>query len=72
MMPQQPQAAFAGFSCSLQFEWPHMQRAMELSGDAFNPVEDVINAKLLPALFGVPQLPVLGYQSRNIFYFYCS
>eukprot|EP00957_Ditylum_brightwellii_P076555 5818788-Ditylum_brightwellii.AAC.1 len=47
MMPHQPLAAFAGFACSLQFEWAYLQRA----------VESAINEKLLSALFGGPVIP---------------
>eukprot|EP00957_Ditylum_brightwellii_P104630 7972437-Ditylum_brightwellii.AAC.1 len=53
-MPNQPQAAFAGFACSLQFEWAYLQRAMKISSNTFDPTKSTINEKLLPALFGVP------------------
>eukprot|EP00957_Ditylum_brightwellii_P053767 4073004-Ditylum_brightwellii.AAC.1 len=57
MMPHQPKATFAGFACLLQFEWAHIHQAMELSGDAFDLLEEAINKKLLPALFAAPQIP---------------
>eukprot|EP00957_Ditylum_brightwellii_P139725 10648050-Ditylum_brightwellii.AAC.1 len=56
-MPHQPQAAFAGYAHSLQFEWAYLQREIEIEGCLFVPLEDATNLNLLPALLEVPALP---------------
>eukprot|EP00957_Ditylum_brightwellii_P024023 1811459-Ditylum_brightwellii.AAC.1 len=57
MMPHQLQAVFAGYACSLQFEWVYLQRAIEIEECLFAPLENAINRNLLPALLKVPALP---------------
>eukprot|EP00957_Ditylum_brightwellii_P181015 13790192-Ditylum_brightwellii.AAC.1 len=57
MMDQQPQAAVAGFARLLQCKWTYLQHSVELTGDAFNPLEEAIHWRLLPALFHVPTIP---------------
>eukprot|EP00957_Ditylum_brightwellii_P019622 1480475-Ditylum_brightwellii.AAC.2 len=57
MMPHQPQAAFAGYACSLQFEWAYIQRAIEVEERLFEPLEKAINYNLLPALFETNVIP---------------
>eukprot|EP00957_Ditylum_brightwellii_P063233 4799695-Ditylum_brightwellii.AAC.1 len=56
-MGQQPQAAFAGFTRSLQSKWAYLQQSMETTGDAFDPLEEATHKRLLPALFEVPEVP---------------
>eukprot|EP00957_Ditylum_brightwellii_P012380 935439-Ditylum_brightwellii.AAC.1 len=51
MMPHQPQAAFAGYARSLQFEWAYIQQAIEVEERLFNPLERAINDNPLPAFF---------------------
>ena len=46
-----PQAAYAGMVKSLQNEWQYLQRVVPDSGPLFQPLEDTIKTKLLPALF---------------------
>ena len=48
----QPQAVHAAFARSLQFEWCHLQRIVQNCGSAFKPLQDIINNRLLPAIFG--------------------
>mmetsp|Transcript_22405 Transcript_22405/g.32529 ORF Transcript_22405/g.32529 Transcript_22405/m.32529 type:complete len:147 (+) Transcript_22405:122-562(+) len=57
MMPHQPQAAFAGYARSLQFEWAYIQRAIEVEERLFDPLEKAINDNLLPALFETNVIP---------------
>ena len=45
-----PQAAYAGFSVSLQSEWQHLSRALPGAEAYLQPVEDAICAELIPAL----------------------
>eukprot|EP00957_Ditylum_brightwellii_P099852 7608087-Ditylum_brightwellii.AAC.1 len=56
-MGQQPQAAFAGFARLLQCKWSYLQWSMELARDTFDPLEEAIHKRLLPALFEVPEVP---------------
>eukprot|EP00957_Ditylum_brightwellii_P054400 4121681-Ditylum_brightwellii.AAC.1 len=56
-MGQQPQAAFAGFTRLLQCKWAYLQRLMELTSNTFDPLEEAIHKRLLPALFEVPEVP---------------
>eukprot|EP00957_Ditylum_brightwellii_P049162 3730182-Ditylum_brightwellii.AAC.1 len=56
MMPHQPQAAFAGYACSLQFKWAYLHRTIEIEERLFAPLEDAINKTLLPTFFDV-QVP---------------
>eukprot|EP00957_Ditylum_brightwellii_P142278 10839284-Ditylum_brightwellii.AAC.1 len=56
-MGQQPQAAFAGFAQSLQCKWVYLQQSMELTGNTFDPLEEAIHKRLLPALVKVPKVP---------------
>ena len=46
----QPQAAFAAFTKSLQFQWGYMQRVTSGSQSWFCGLEDVIWKKFLPGL----------------------
>eukprot|EP00957_Ditylum_brightwellii_P135755 10353211-Ditylum_brightwellii.AAC.1 len=57
IMPSNPQAAFAGYVCSLQFEWAYIQRTIEVEEQVYERVEDVINKTLLPALFEACTIP---------------
>eukprot|EP00957_Ditylum_brightwellii_P023946 1805748-Ditylum_brightwellii.AAC.1 len=56
-MPNNPQAAFAGYARSLQFEWAYIQRTIEVEERVFEPVEDAINKTLLLALFEARSIP---------------
>eukprot|EP00957_Ditylum_brightwellii_P030865 2338724-Ditylum_brightwellii.AAC.1 len=57
-MPNQPQVAFTGYACSLQFEWAYIQRAIEVEEQVFEPVEEAVNSHLLPALFDAHAIPL--------------
>jgi hypothetical protein len=48
----QPQAAFAGFTKSLQCEWNYLQRVVSGCGQLFNSLERIIADEFLPAVFG--------------------
>ena len=48
----QPQAAYAAFSKSLQFEWSYLQRVLPNFGTSFAPLRDVVNKKFWPSVFG--------------------
>jgi hypothetical protein len=48
-----PQAAFAGFTKSLQAEWQYLQRVTDNIEMMFQPVEKAITEDLIPALFGL-------------------
>jgi hypothetical protein len=48
----QPQAAFAGFTKSLQCEWNYLQRVVAGSGHLFDSLERIITDEFLPAVFG--------------------
>eukprot|EP00957_Ditylum_brightwellii_P090005 6854914-Ditylum_brightwellii.AAC.1 len=50
IMPNNLQAAFAGYACSLQFEWFYLQRTIKVKEQIYKPVEDVIK-KIPPQLF---------------------
>eukprot|EP00957_Ditylum_brightwellii_P085361 6493886-Ditylum_brightwellii.AAC.1 len=50
-MPNNPQAAFIGYACSLQFKWAYIQRTIKVKEQVFELVEDAINSTLLLALF---------------------
>eukprot|EP00957_Ditylum_brightwellii_P001000 79979-Ditylum_brightwellii.AAC.1 len=56
-MPNNPQAAFAGYTCSLQFKWAYIQRTIKVEEQVYESVEDVINIALLPALFDACAIP---------------
>eukprot|EP00957_Ditylum_brightwellii_P068408 5193363-Ditylum_brightwellii.AAC.1 len=56
-MPHQPQAAFSGYTHSLQFEWVYLQHVVEVKERLFDSLEEAINAKLLPALFKTNVIP---------------
>ena len=49
-----PHCAFVGLQKSLQSEWMHLQRVVDDIGSAFQPIEDAILTKFLPALFDTP------------------
>eukprot|EP00957_Ditylum_brightwellii_P034215 2593884-Ditylum_brightwellii.AAC.1 len=57
MMPHQPQATFAGYAHSLQFEWAYIQQAIEVEERLFDLLEKAINKNLLPALFETNVIP---------------
>eukprot|EP00957_Ditylum_brightwellii_P055678 4218156-Ditylum_brightwellii.AAC.1 len=57
MMPHQPQAAFSGYACSLQFKWAYIQQAIGVEERLFDPLEKAINENLLPALFKTNVIP---------------
>eukprot|EP00957_Ditylum_brightwellii_P189172 14399674-Ditylum_brightwellii.AAC.1 len=57
MMPHQPQAAFAGYARSLQFELAYIQQAIEVGERLFDLLEKAINENLLPALFETNVIP---------------
>eukprot|EP00957_Ditylum_brightwellii_P132983 10139795-Ditylum_brightwellii.AAC.1 len=56
IMPNNPQAAFAGYTRSLQFEWAYIQRTIEVEERVFEPFKDASNKMLLPALFKVSSI----------------
>ena len=49
-----PHCAFVGLQKSLQSEWMHLQRVVDDICSAFQPIEDAILTKFLPALFDTP------------------
>eukprot|EP00957_Ditylum_brightwellii_P026385 1995791-Ditylum_brightwellii.AAC.1 len=57
IMLNQPQAAFSGYTHSLQFEWAYIQNAIEVEERFFEPVEEAVNSHLLPALFDAHKIP---------------
>eukprot|EP00957_Ditylum_brightwellii_P011200 848424-Ditylum_brightwellii.AAC.1 len=46
MMPSQAQAAFAEYTCSLQFEWAYLQWVIKIKERAFEPLERIIKEDL--------------------------
>eukprot|EP00957_Ditylum_brightwellii_P183431 13972651-Ditylum_brightwellii.AAC.1 len=57
IMPNNPQAAFAGYAWSLQFKWAYIQRTIKVEERVYELVEDVINCTLLPSLFDARATP---------------
>ena len=57
-----PQTAFAGLTKSLQQEWQYVQRVTPGVGAFFQPVEDAIVEKFLPALFGLTASAVRDFR----------
>ena len=49
---QQPQAAFIGFTKSLQHEWTFLQRVVPGCGPLLSGTEDSIRSHFIPSLFG--------------------
>eukprot|EP00957_Ditylum_brightwellii_P160859 12247908-Ditylum_brightwellii.AAC.1 len=58
-MAHQPQAAFAGYARSLQFEWAYIQADIEVEVEEcmFDPLEEAISSKLLTKLFKAKHMP---------------
>ena len=54
---KEPQAAFSGFTRSLQCEWNYLQRIIPCCEALFEPLSDTIRYELIPALFGFDTLP---------------
>ena len=50
----QPQAAFTGFTKSLQAEWAFIQQVMVDSEENFCPLREAINESFIPNLFAAP------------------
>ena len=48
----QPQAAHVALTKSLQFEWSYLQRVVPNCAEAFGPLCNTINQKLLPTVLG--------------------
>eukprot|EP00957_Ditylum_brightwellii_P083103 6317571-Ditylum_brightwellii.AAC.1 len=57
MMPNQPQAVFAGYTRSPQFEWAYIQCTIEVEERYFDPLEDAISSYLLAEIFETKQIP---------------
>ena len=49
---EEPQAALCAFNTGLSQRWAFVQRTMEGIGALFQPIEDVIRQKVIPALCG--------------------
>lgn len=47
-----PHAAFTGLSKSLQYQWGYLQRVLGGIDSHFEPLENTICTKFLPAIFG--------------------
>lgn len=54
---REPQAAFSGYTRSLQCEWEYVMRVIPDCAKLFNPLADVIKHELIPALFGFEAVP---------------
>ena len=50
----QPQAAFTGFTKSLQAEWAFIQRVIVDSEENFRPLREAIHESFIPNLFAAP------------------
>ena len=48
----EPQAALSAFTKALCMRWSFLQRTVPSSGDHFQPLEDTIREKLIPAIVG--------------------
>ena len=59
---QEPQAAYAGLTKSLQNEWLYLLRVTPAIGDMFEHLEGLISEAFLPALFGTSS--VTGHLRR--------
>lgn len=55
---KEPQAAFSGFTRSLQSEWTFIQRVLPDMDSCFLPLAESIRDSLIPALFGYQSLPI--------------
>ena len=48
----EPQAALSAYTQSLSIHWSFLQRTIQNAGEYFQPIEDVLREKLIPAIVG--------------------
>ena len=62
---RQPQAAYAGFTKSLQSQWLYSLRVLHNVGPAFQPIEEAIKRTFIPALLGMDN-GLSGHNERTL------
>jgi hypothetical protein len=60
------QTAYAGFTFCLQNEWQYVQRVIADTAPFFSPLKAAIRTSFLPALLGIPSLPEIDGEYRQL------